>query len=190
MTRPGQAAAKRVAAFAILALLLLVTTSLVAGHLAGQQKVFAARAAALDHERRILARLIAEGAGVAGPAGSEAGENLLYQAPQAVIAAAQAQSKVTQVIAASGGTIVSSQPASPSEADGLTRLPLRVTFEADVAALTRILVAAESAQPLLVIEQMTVIDPDGTAPVRTTAARVEPNRLRVELAISAYWQAP
>lgn len=176
----------RIAALALLAVAILAGGGMVAAHVAEVEQAHAARVAALDNERRVLARLIATDAmPVSAAEGPARG---LIEADEPPLAAAQAQGLLAQAVQANGAMLMTTQSLEPETADDLLRLPVQLAFQADIAQLVAIVGAVEGSRTLLVIDRVAVTDPDGSLP---GAARPPgPNFLRVEMTVSAYWRAP
>jgi len=177
----------RLAALALLMLGAAIVIAGVASHVAGVREAHARRVAGLENERRVLARLLAEDARAAAPAGDDG--RALVAAEEPTIAAAQVQGLLVHIVQAGGGAILTSQSMTAETADGLTRLPVQMAFEADIAQLVAIMSSIERAETLLVLDRFAVVDPDGSLS-RLGGAAEGPNRLRVDMTVDAYWRAP
>ncbi len=147
---------------------------------------YRAEVAAADQARRVLTRLAAPSADAAARADPAA---LLIQGMEPLVAAANAQRRLLQLIQGNGGMLASSQSLPPADVDGLTRLSVQATFDAKIADVVTILHEVESGSPLMAIGRITIVDPDGSLPpgALTTAG---PNPLRVDLVVDCYWRAP
>lgn len=113
---------------------------------------------------------------------------LTFTAPQPTLAVAQLHSQLAQLVSSSQATVMSSQGLPEVREGALTKITVQTNIEADVKALIKVLHGIEGARPLLNIEKLNVRDPDGdwaTAP-QTNA----PNKLQVEIYVSAFARAP
>jgi hypothetical protein len=120
------------------------------------------------------------GTGAAGEAGS-----LFLPGKTAAVAGAALQRMVADRIAAAGGRLVESEfaPLEAAEEDP-GRVDLRVSFEADVVGLQRVLYDLESGIPILLVRSLTVQSPG----VSDSAAMANP-LLRVDMLLGGYWEA-
>lgn len=142
--------------------------------------------ARLDQERQVLTRLIAAGAGA--PPGQDS-RRLLTEGADPLMAGARVQSLLLQVVQEAGGMVLSSQALPATAADGLSRLPVQVSFEATIEVLTTILYRLEGQVPLVLVDKLAVNDPDGALPV-IGGMPAQPNRLRIEMVAQGLWRAP
>lgn len=113
---------------------------------------------------------------------------LTFAAPQPTLAVAQLQSQIGQLMSSVSATVMSSQVLPEARDGALTKISVQTMIEADVKALIKALHGVEGARPLLRVEKLVVRDPDGdwnVAP-QTNA----PNKLQVEIVISAFARAP
>ena len=77
----------------------------------------------------------------------------------------------------------------PEALDGaLVKIAVQMTVEADVKGLVNALHRIDKARPLLTVEKLVIRDPDGDWALTTPLA--QPNRLQVEIVVSAYMRAP
>ncbi len=101
-------------------------------------------------------------------------------------AVADLQAAVNRAFAASGASVMSGQALERPEA--ATSVAVQVTAETDIAALVRALHAIGIARPLLVVESISVREPDAefaaAAPVGAQPNVV--NKLIVEIVVSAH----
>ena len=102
-----------------------------------------------------LARFSEMGTEVQIEAGIEIADAVLLAAESAVIAAADLQDVVENAIADGGGDLQSVRTEDPVKLDGAQRLPLTADFTTDAAGLQEILHALETAQPYLIITDLT-----------------------------------
>lgn len=115
-------------------------------------------------------------------------QQLTYAAPQPTLAIAQLQGQLSQIFGAVQAVVTTSQP-MPEERDGsLTKISVQSTIEADIKALTGALHAIDAARPLLHVDKLVIRDPDGEWAVAPQAN--QPNKLQVELVVSAYMRVP
>jgi general secretion pathway protein M len=113
---------------------------------------------------------------------------LTFAAPQATLAVAQLQGQLSQLITSTSAVVTSSQTLPEAREKALTKITVQTMLETDVKALIQVLHGVDAARPLLKIEKLAIRDPDGDwsqAP-QTTG----PNKLQVELVVSAYMRAP
>lgn len=113
---------------------------------------------------------------------------LTFAAPQATLAVAQLQGQLSQLTASASAVITSSQALPEAREGALTKVTVQTMVEADVKALMKVLHGIDAARPLLKIEKLVVRDPDGDWAVAPQAA--VPNKLQVEIVVSAYMRAP
>jgi len=111
---------------------------------------------------------------------------LLLPGDRVVTAAAGFQSRIMQLLTADGATVANSQTSVSSDKDGLTRVDLNLSFQADIAAIAKALYKIENGAPLVVARQLVIRDPNGD-----WAAASEPsgNAMQCDLLLSAFWQA-
>lgn len=143
---------------------------------------------ALDAQLANYARLAAQRPALQALLREEAAAQtgaLLYAATAAPLAAADAQSRITQLIERLGAQTasVNAEPGAAAAHGGA--FALTVAFEATHEALARILHALETEPPVHVVQTLAVVDPDSASPVPE-----EVNRLHVEVRLQAYWAAP
>jgi hypothetical protein len=113
---------------------------------------------------------------------------LTFAAPQATLAVAQLQGQLSQVATAASAVVTSSQPLPEARDGALTKLTVQTMLEGDVKALIKVLHAIGAARPLLKIEKLVIRDPDGDWSVTPQAGA--PNKLQVEMIVSAHARAP
>lgn len=113
---------------------------------------------------------------------------LTFAAPQPTLAVAQLQGQLSQILATASATVTTSQPMPESKIGSLTKISVQTTMEGEVKALVAALHAIAAARPLLQVEKLLVRDPDGewANPPQVNA----PNKLQIELIVSAYMRAP
>lgn len=121
-------------------------------------------------------------------AASPEAQLLTFAAPQPTLAVAQLQGQLGQLISAAPGTVMSSQPLPETREGALTKISVQTMIEADVEGLIKILHGVDAARPLLKIEKFVARDPDGEWAVNPQANA--PNKLQVEVVVSAYMRAP
>ena len=115
-------------------------------------------------------------------------QQLTFSAPQPTLAIAQLQGQLSQIFAAAQAVVTTSQPMPEERSGSLTKVTVQSTIEADIKALVAALHAIDGARPLLHVGKIVVRDPDGEWAV--TAQPNVPNKLQVELVVSAYMRAP
>lgn len=115
-------------------------------------------------------------------------QQLTFAAPQPALAIAQLQGQLSQIFSAAQAVVSTSQPMPEERSGSLTKVTVQSTIEADVKALVAALHAIDSARPLLHVDKIVVRDPDGEWAV--TPQQNVPNKLQVELVVSAYMRAP
>lgn len=157
-------------------------------------------ASALHSERIEMLRrqaLTMEGLAKAAPlyeaaakklAASPDAQQLTYTAPQATLAVAQLQSQLSQLAATASATITSSQVLPEAREGALTKITVQTMLDAEVKALVKVLHGIDAARPLLKVEKLVIRDPDGEWAVAPQAG--QPNKLQVEIVVSAYARAP
>lgn len=101
------------------------------------------------------------------------------------LASAALQQRVSAIIEDQGGNAQSTRVRSAVEEDGLQRIGLRIELEAETAALAGILVALESARPLLFVDRVNVRAQRQRDRGRQYAYQ---GRTEVTLEVSAYWR--
>lgn len=113
---------------------------------------------------------------------------LTFAAPQATLAIAQLQGQISQIMTAAGATVTTSQSLPESAEGALVKVTVQTTLEAEVKSLLAAFHAIGAARPLLRVEKLTIRDPDGEW---TNAPQANaPNKLQVDLTISAYMRRP
>lgn len=142
--------------------------------------------ARLEQERQVLARLIAAGTGT--PPGQDS-RRLLTEGADPLLAGARVQSLLLQVVQEAGGIVLSSQALPATAADGLSRLPVQVSFEATIEVLATVLYRLDGQVPVMLVDKLVVNDPDGALPV-IGGVPAQPNRLRVEMIAQGLWRTP
>jgi general secretion pathway protein M len=115
-------------------------------------------------------------------------QTLVFAAPQATLAVAQLQGQLSQLIASSSAIVSSSQTLPETREKALTKITVQTMLEADVKALIKVLHGVDAARPLLKIEKLAIRDPDGDWSVSPQVNA--PNKLQVELVVSACMRAP
>lgn len=113
---------------------------------------------------------------------------LTFAAPQPTLAVAQLQGQLSQLTASASAVVTSSQTLPEVREGALTKVTVQTMLEADVKALIKVLHGIDAARPLLKIEKLVIRDPDGDWSVVPPAA--EPNKLQVEIVVSAYMRVP
>ncbi|MBL8781410.1 MAG: type II secretion system protein M [Alphaproteobacteria bacterium] len=113
---------------------------------------------------------------------------LTFAAPQPTLAVAQLQGQLSQLTASASAVVTSSQALPEVREGALTKVTVQTMLEADVKALIKVLHGIDAARPLLKIEKLVIRDPDGDWSVVPPAA--EPNKLQVEIVVSAYMRVP
>lgn len=113
------------------------------------------------------------------------GTALLYlEGRTSAIAGASLQEVIAGIVEGSGGRLIETDLLRRDDtADEPDRIDLRVTFDADHAALQQALHAAETGLPLLFVRQL-----DVRAPIARPEDAVSDPLLRVSLVVSAYWK--
>jgi hypothetical protein len=135
----------------------------------------------------LKARLAALNAGSGGAEAKAASVYLPGETP--AIAGAALQTLVSRTIEAAGGRIAESEIArqeaeTEGQEDESGAVSLRVTFDADIAGLQRIVFQLESGAPLLMVRALTVEAKDVTA-----IAPTESPMLSVVLLVRGYREA-
>lgn len=115
-------------------------------------------------------------------------QQLTFAAPQATLAVAQLQGQLSQIFAAAAAVVTTSQPMPETKDGGLVRISVQSTIEAEVKSLTAALHAIDAARPLLHIDKLVIRDPDGDWANAPQAG--VPNKLQIELVVSAYMRVP
>jgi general secretion pathway protein M len=113
---------------------------------------------------------------------------LTFAAPQPTLAVAQLQGQLSQLTASASAVVTSSQALPEAREGALTKVTVQTMLEADVKALIKVLHGIDAARPLLKIEKLVIRDPDGDWSVAPQAAA--PNKLQVEIVVSAHMRAP
>lgn len=113
---------------------------------------------------------------------------LTYAAPQPALAVAQLQGQLSQIFAAARAVVTTSQPLPEARVGSLTKITVQSTVEAEIKAVVAALHAIDSARPLLSVEKLVLRDPDGEWGVNPQAAA--PNKLQVDITVSAYMRVP
>ncbi len=115
-------------------------------------------------------------------------QQLTYAAPQPTLAVAQLQGQLSQIFSTSQAVVTTSQPMPEERSGALTKITVQSTVEADVKALVASLHAIDAARPLLHVDKIVIRDPDGEW--AATPQTNVPNKLQVELIVSAYMRVP
>jgi sensor domain CHASE-containing protein len=115
-------------------------------------------------------------------------QQLTYTAPQPALAIAQLQGQLSQIFGAANAVVTTSQPMPETREGALTKVAVQSTVEAEIKAVVAALHAIDSARPLLHVDKLVIRDPDGDWAVNPQAAA--PNKLQVELVVSAYMRLP
>ena len=140
------------------------------------------QSAVLDGLKERLAGLAAGPGSAAAPGGAE---SLFLPGGTAAVAGAALQRLVADRIGAAGGRLVESEFAAVDAAEeDPGRVDLRVSFEADIVGLQRVLYELESGIPILLVRSLTVQSPGASDP----AAMVNP-LLRVDMLVGGYWES-
>lgn len=113
---------------------------------------------------------------------------LTFAAPQATLAVAQLQGQLSQLITSTSAVVTSSQTLPEAREDALTKITVQTMLETDVKGLISVLHGVDAARPLLKVEKLVIRDPDGDWSVAPQVTG--PNKLQVELIVSAYMRAP
>jgi general secretion pathway protein M len=113
---------------------------------------------------------------------------LTFAAPQPTLAVAQLQGQLSQLITSASAVVTSSQTLPETREKALTKITVQTMLETDVKALVKVLHGIDAARPLLKIEKVAVRDPDGDWSVSPQVSG--PNKLQVELVVSAYMRTP
>lgn len=113
---------------------------------------------------------------------------LTYAAPQPPLAVAQLQGQLSQIFAASNAVVTTSQPLPEARDGSLTKITVQSTVEGEIKAVVAALHAIDAARPLLNVEKLVIRDPDGDWGVNPQPNA--PNKLQVELIVSAYMRVP
>lgn len=114
---------------------------------------------------------------------------LTYAAPQPALAVAQLQGQLSQIFAgASGAVVTSSQPLPEVRVGSLTKITVQSMVEGELKAVVGALHAIDTARPLLAVEKLVIRDPDGDWGVNPQPSA--PNKLQVEVVVSAYMRVP
>lgn len=114
---------------------------------------------------------------------------LTYAAPQPALAVAQLQGQLSQIFATASGAVVTSSQPLPEVRDGaLTKITVQSMVEGELKAVVAALHAIDTARPLLTVEKLVVRDPDGDWGVNPQPNA--PNKLQVEIVVSAYMRVP
>ena len=115
-------------------------------------------------------------------------QGLTYSAPQAALAIAQLQGHLNQMFVSTSSSVTSSQVLPEALEGALVKIAVQMTVEADVKGLVSALYRIDTARPLLTVEKLVIRDPDGDWALNTALA--QPNRLQVEIVVSATMRAP
>jgi general secretion pathway protein M len=115
-------------------------------------------------------------------------QTLTFAAPQATLAVAQLQGQLSQLITSASAVVTSSQTLPEIREKALTKITVQTMLETDVKALIKVLHGVDAARPLLRIEKLAIRDPDGDWSVAPQVTG--PNKLQVELVVSAYMRTP
>lgn len=113
---------------------------------------------------------------------------LTYAAPQPALAVAQLQGQLSQIFATANATVTTSQPLPEARVGALTKITVQSTVEAEIKSVVAALHAIDAARPLLTVEKLVLRDPDGEWGV--SAQPNAPNKLQVDVTVSAYMRVP
>lgn len=115
-------------------------------------------------------------------------QTLTLAAEGSAIGGAQLQGLLTSILTDAAASVSSAQLLPDEKVGPLTRLRIQMVAETDTHGLVKVLHAIGAARPLLVIERLSVRDPDGVFAMKPET--VVANRLQVEMVVSAHMRAP
>ncbi|MFM9862310.1 MAG: type II secretion system protein GspM [Micropepsaceae bacterium] len=113
---------------------------------------------------------------------------LTYAAPQPALAVAQLQGQLSQIFASVSAVVTTSQPLPEARIGSLTKISVQSTVEGEIKAVVAALHAIDAARPLLSVEKLVIRDPDGDWGVNPQPNA--PNKLQVDVTVSAYMRVP
>ena len=113
---------------------------------------------------------------------------LTYAAPQPALAVAQLQGQLSQIFASASAVVTTSQPLPEARVGSLTKIIVQSTVEGEIKAVVAALHAIDAARPLLAVEKLVIRDPDGDWAVNPQPNA--PNKLQVDVTVSAYMRVP
>lgn len=115
-------------------------------------------------------------------------QQLTYAAPQPTLAIAQLQGQLGQIFGAASAVVTTSQPLPEAREGSLTKISVQSTVEAEIKSVVAALHAIDEARPLLHVDKLVIRDPDGDWAVNPQPNA--PNKLQVEVVVSAYMRVP
>lgn len=98
---------------------------------------------------------------------SQGSRKFFLKASATSLAAAEVQEQVRRIIEAGGARVTSVQVAQPKEEAGFRQFGVSAQFTANIAALRRVLLAVDAAEPYLLVDTLTVrsqVPPNFKAP--------------------------
>jgi type II secretory pathway component PulM len=183
---------QRILAIGILLLILVLAFNLLAWPLWTSWSEHAERIDMLKRQAAVMEALAAAApryeAAAKKLAANPDAKLLTYAAPQATLAVAQLQSQLSQLITSASAVVASSQVLPEARVRSLTKISVQTMVEGEVKAVMKALHGIEGARPLLKIDKLVIRDPDGEWAVAPQANA--PNKLQVEIVVSAYMRAP
>lgn len=122
-------------------------------------------------------------------AGNTDSRSLVFVATQPTLAVADLQSKLASILNKSGIAVSASQALPERDADGLVQVAVQATLEVDIGSLVDALHAIASARPLLLVEKLSVREPDAALIGAGPEPNI-PNKLQAEIVVSAFMRQP
>jgi hypothetical protein len=183
---------QRILALALLAAAILVVLQFVLMPFLASSRLHGERVSMLRSQLQAVEALIAARPalekGAAALEGDKVLQTLTLSAESAAIGGAQLQGQLTAILTDAAASVSSAQLLPEEKVGPLTRVRLQMVAETDMQGLVRVLHAIGGARPLLVIERLSVRDPDGVFAMKPETVVV--NRLQVEMVVSAHMRVP
>jgi len=104
------------------------------------------------------------------------------------LAAAELQTRISKVVAAAGGTVLSTQPLSMITTELLPKVRLRVRMTGDINTIQKMLHQLESGTPVLRVDEISINSQTGFA--RRAAGKEIAPVLNVQFDLSGYIRSP
>jgi len=183
---------QRLLALGLLATCVLVVFQFVLMPLLEASRLHGERVAMLRSQLHAMEALIAARPaleqGVAALEADKVLQTLTLVAEGSAIGGAQLQGQLTSILTDAAASVSSAQLLPDEKAGPLTRIRLQMVAETEMQGLVKVLHAIGGARPLLVIERLSVRDPDGVFAMQPET--VLANRLQVEMVVAAHLRAP
>jgi hypothetical protein len=181
-------------ALALLAGVIALVAIFVVGPLWGtaarhEERVAMLRAQASRLEALVSARPLFEAA-LREASANKGVQSLTFAGADPAVGAADLQGLLNRLLSGAGAVVMSGQAVTDRAGAPAGEIAVQTTFETDIAALVQALHAIGSSRPLLKVEKLTVHEPDGEWVNAVGPQPNVPNKLIVDMVVSAYARRP